>query len=162
MEGTASNFQSRIALIASPLNISGNDEINYPAQTTDARGFFTVSVAGLANGTYNWRVKDPKYLANSGSFTLVRGTVIQVEMALMRVGDCNDDNMVNASDFIILKNSFGRQIGEPNYDDRANFDGDVVVNSTDYALLRMNFGFGGAPPIFPVAPDASNTGGGQK
>src|SRR5438445_387236 len=31
----------------------GTTEINYPVQTTDASGFFTVSVGGLANGTYD-------------------------------------------------------------------------------------------------------------
>src|ERR1043165_3521332 len=32
----------------------GATEINYPVQTTDANGFFTVSVDGLPNGTYHW------------------------------------------------------------------------------------------------------------
>ena len=35
----------------------GATEVNYPSQTTDASGFFTISVDGLANGMYDWRVK---------------------------------------------------------------------------------------------------------
>src|SRR5205823_9322567 len=56
---------------------SGTTEVNYPFQNTDSSGFFTVT-ADLPDGVYNWRVKDPKYLANSGSLTFVRGTVIMV------------------------------------------------------------------------------------
>jgi hypothetical protein len=41
--------------------------------TTDASGSFTVPVAGLAQGMYNWRVKGPKYLANAGTLLLGLG-----------------------------------------------------------------------------------------
>jgi hypothetical protein len=45
----------------------GSTEVNYPSQNTDATGHFTVPVSSLASGTYNWRVKGPKHLANSGT-----------------------------------------------------------------------------------------------
>src|SRR5439155_3578894 len=41
----------------------GTTEVNYPTQTTGASGNFTVPVGTLANGTYNWRAKGPKFLA---------------------------------------------------------------------------------------------------
>lgn len=123
--------------------------MNYGFQNTDSSGFFTVT-ADLPDGLYNWRVKNPKYLASSGTFTLVRGTVIQVEMGAMRAGDCNDDNVVNSADFVILKNTFGRLFGDPFYDDRANYNGDLVVNAVDFNIIRINFGIGGAPPITPL------------
>jgi dockerin type I repeat protein len=130
---------------------SGTTEVNYPVTTTDSSGFFT-ETADLPGGVYNWRVKNPKYLANSGSFMLVRGTVIQVEMGDMRAGDCNDDNLVSAADFIILKNTFGRAVGEPFYDDRANFNGDNVVTAIDFNIMRINFGMAGSPPVMPESP----------
>ena len=117
----------------------GATEVAYPFRNTDASGYFTVT-ANLPGGVYGWRVKNPKYLANAGTFLLVRGTVIQVEMGTMRPGDCNDDNVVNAQDFIILKNTFGHQVGEPSYDDSANFNGDLVVNVLDFNLMKPNFG----------------------
>src|SRR5207253_10354930 len=98
---------------------SSTTEVNYPSQTTDTSGRFTVTT-GLPNGTYSYRVKDPKYLANSGSLTLAAGTNNQ-EMGLMHAGDCNDDNVVTVVDFNIMKATFGRTIGEPGYDDRADF-----------------------------------------
>jgi hypothetical protein len=127
----------------------GTTEVNYPVTTTDSSGFFT-ETADLPDGLYDWRVKNPKYLANSGSFTLVRGTVIQVDMGSMRAGDCNDDNVVSSQDFIILKNAYGKQVGDPGYDDRANFNGDTVVSSQDFNAMRINFGQGGPPPLLPA------------
>jgi hypothetical protein len=44
-------------------------------------------------------------------------------MGLMRTGDCNNDNVVGAVDFTILKATFGKALGEPGYDDRADFTG---------------------------------------
>ena len=45
----------------------GTTEVNYPAQTTDAGGFFTVSVDSLS-GTYNWQeaYQHPDGLNNNG------------------------------------------------------------------------------------------------
>ncbi len=128
---------------------SGVVEINYPARNTDASGFFTVSVGGMTPGTYNWRAKGPKFLANAGLVILTGSPTTQVEMGLMRVGDADDNNVVNAGDFNIVKVTFGKSAREPGYDDRADFTGDQTVNVADFNLLKVNFGQGGAPPIGP-------------
>jgi hypothetical protein len=142
---------------------SGSNEINYPARTTDASGYFTVTApsdVGSYPGSYRWRVKGPKYLANSGSMVLSDGTVatttsttrattVHVEMGYMRVGDASNDNIINASDFNILRMSFGLSSGQQGYDERAEFNGDLVVNIGDFTLMRRNFGLGGAPPLNP-------------
>ncbi|MFL5733617.1 MAG: dockerin type I domain-containing protein, partial [Chloroflexia bacterium] len=128
---------------------SGTTEIDYPAQTTDASGYFTASLSGLPNGVYNWRVKGTKWLANSGTLTLSGGSVTQQELGLLRAGDCNNDNVVSAPDFPILKGSFGHTEGQPGYDARADFTGDNIVSAPDFTLLKANFGQSGAPPINP-------------
>jgi Dockerin type I domain len=129
----------------------GATEVNYPVTTTDASGFFVVAVGGLPNGTYDWRVKGPLYLANAGTVPLTGALTTSAEMGLLRAGDCNNDNLVSAPDFIILKNTFGKASGDPGYDDRADFTGDQVVNAPDFSLMRSNFGLGGPPPIIPTA-----------
>jgi hypothetical protein len=129
---------------------SGATEQNYTGLTTDASGFFTVTVTGLADGGYNWRVKGPKYLANAGMLNLAAGSTSHVEMGLMRVGDCNNDNVVSIVDFGIIRAAFGTTVGDPSYDPRADLNGDNVISSQDINLLRGNIGIGGAPPLNPV------------
>ncbi len=141
----------------------GTTEVNYPSQSTDANGFFTVSVGSLANGTYNWRVKGPKYIANAGNVVLSGAPQTNVEMGQMRAGDANNDNTIGVTDFGIVKSSFGKALGDTGYDDRADFTGDQLVNTTDFNLLKGNFGQGGAPPLGPqsfwlVTPGAALRG----
>ncbi len=155
------------ALQALPITLtlkSGAGETNYAGLTTDASGFFTVPVGTLPNGGYNWRVKGPDgtiktlatdpcgFLANSGTLTLSGTQTTQQEMGLMRAGDANNDNVVNISDDNILKNSFGRTVGQPGYDNRADFNGDQTVNALDFNLMRNNFGQAGQPPLGPGNP----------
>ena len=93
-------------------------------------------------------MKNPQTLANSGSATLGVGTN-QVEMGRLLVGDVNNDNCVSVQDFSLLRNTFGKSLGDPGYDARADFNGDNTVSVTDFSLLRGNFGLCGAPPINP-------------
>ncbi len=58
----------------------------------------------------------------------------------MRAGDANNDNIVSVLDFNILKPTFGRGIGDPSYDARADFTNDQIVNINDFNLLKGNFG----------------------
>ena len=51
-----------------------------------------------------------------------------------------------------MKGTFGKGSGDPGYDDRADFDGNLLVNATDFILLKGNFGQGGAPPVGPTGP----------
>ncbi len=125
----------------------GATEVNYPSQSTDASGFFTVSLGSLPAGAYEWRAKGPKYLAGSGVVNLVGAPGTQVEMGLMRAGDANNDNLVSVADANIVRRTFGLCIGDVGYDARGDFDNSNCVSVVDFNLLRSNFGFGGAPPI---------------
>jgi hypothetical protein len=131
---------------------AGATEVNYPVATTDASGYFTVAINGLAVGAYNWRVKGPKFLANSGGLILSGDGVTTVEMGQLPSGDCDNNNVVNVTDFSLLRLSFGA-IGcptpDPSYDDRADLNGDCLVNISDLNLMVRNYGQSGAPPVLP-------------
>jgi hypothetical protein len=132
--------------------------------TTDASGFFTPTLGTLPAGAYNWWVKGPQHLANSGSLTWTGGGTSQQEMGLMRVGDANNDNVVDITDFTILRATFGRSCGDTGFDGRADFNGDCTVDVSDFSLLRSSFGLSGAPPVGPGGgkptgpPDSTSTG----
>jgi hypothetical protein len=70
-------------------------------------------------------------------------------MGLMKAGDAVDNNVINTTDFNLLKLTFGKAIGDPGYDDRADFTGDQLVNTIDFNLMKNNFGQGGVGPIGP-------------
>jgi hypothetical protein len=127
----------------------GTTEVNFPLQNTDTYGYFTDTLPALATGVYNWRVKGPRSLANSGTVSLTGSPVTNLEAGLMRAGDANDDNVVNVTDFTIMRNTFGKSLGQSGYDGRADFNSDELVNVLDVTLHKANNGLGGAPPIGP-------------
>jgi hypothetical protein len=135
----------------------GTTERNYPAQNTDVSGFFTSSVSTLPAATYNWRVKGPKYLASCGTVALPGTGAAQQSMGVMRAGDVNNDNLVSATDFSILRSTFAKACGDAGYDDRADFNGDCLVNSQDFTLLRNNFGSAGCPVLGPAQEPAAGS-----
>ena len=51
-----------------------------------------------------------------------------------------------------MKATFGKGIGDPGYDERADFNGDTMVNVSDFVFLKATFGHGGAPPIWVGRP----------
>jgi hypothetical protein len=124
-------------------------EVNFPSETTDSTGVFTVSVDGLEDGLYSWRVKNPQFLANAGRVTLGAESPTGVDLGLMIAGDANDDNAVNLQDFSPLRSAFGKGCGQPGYIEGADFNGDCAINLGDFGLLRNNFGLVGAAPIGP-------------
>ncbi len=124
----------------------GNVEVTYPTQNTDANGSFTVTVSNLAAGVYNWQVKGPRYLSNSGTISLTGADITHVEMGLMRVGDANNDNLVGIADFVILRSTYSKTEGDPGYDARADFNNDRVIAVSDFNLIKNNFGLEGASP----------------
>jgi hypothetical protein len=85
-------------------------------------------------GSYNWQVKTYTSLSNAGTLTLTGGTTNQ-EMGTLRGGDANNNNVVNTTDFNLLKANFNI----PNSNPFADFNRDGVVNTTDFNIIKSNF-----------------------
>jgi hypothetical protein len=71
-------------------------------------------------------------------------------MGSILLGDADNNNCIALVDFSLTRNSFGKSIGDPGYDPRADFNGDDAVNVSDFSLLRNNYGQCGAAPIGPA------------
>jgi hypothetical protein len=121
---------------------AGGVPSNYTA-LTDAGGFFTVTVA-LPNGAYSWWLKSPRNLANAGTLAITGGTT-NVEFGMMRGGDANNNDVIDAADFNMLKQQFGATGSGM----ASDFNNDGIVNSLDFTLLKGNFGAAGAPANCP-------------
>jgi len=65
-------------------------------------------------------------------------------MPLLLVGDANNDNTINVSDFSLVAVAFGKSLGASGYDTRTDFNGDATINIADFSLLAGNFGQVGA------------------
>jgi hypothetical protein len=112
--------------------------------TTDQSGNFSV-VTDLPDGNYSWLFKGPRSLLSFGSLVISGGGTGVVDMNnptcdCQKAGDADDNNVVSAPDFAIMRNTYGLAEGQPGYDRRADFDNSNVVNSSDFILLKANFG----------------------
>ena len=126
---------------------SDTTQVDYLALSTDATGIFAVPIGSVPEGLYTWRVKGPQYLAQTGTVLLTSAAVTNIDVGLMLTGDCNGDDVVAATDFSIFRRTFGKGLGDPGYDTRADFTGNNVVDVVDFNLLKSNFDLAGAPPI---------------
>ncbi len=105
--------------------------------STDQWGKFTL--AGLTPGTYDIRVKNAHTLSRlKNGVTLVAGTN-SVDVGTLLEGDANNDDVVNSSDFLLLRGSYFKSVGQPGFVDGADFNEDDIVNSSDFLLLRGNY-----------------------
>jgi hypothetical protein len=127
------------------LQLNGNTT-SFPNLITDASGFFTVPVTTLPNGVYSWWAKGPRWLATGGQVTLSGAPTTAVELGQQRAGDVDNNNLVDITDFSLLRATFGKACGDAAYDGRADSTGDCLVDITDFTLQRGNFGQSGAAP----------------
>jgi hypothetical protein len=133
----------------------GGPDIEYAAVGPDGSGFYTIPVTTVPNGTYTIRAKGLKNLSSGGAalcdtVTLTGAPVTQKDLGTLRAGDAlttgpTNFNVVNASDFTTLKNTFGKAFGQVGYDARADFNQTDNVDATDFSLLKGNFGSAGCP-----------------
>jgi len=55
-------------------------------------------------------------------------------------GDADGDGYVGSSDFSILAGAYGTSVGDPAYDERADFNHDGYLGSADFSVLAGNYG----------------------
>lgn len=111
--------------------------------TATSGGEFTVT--GIAPGTYEIAVKHSNTLQVVETLTLAAGGNT-ADFGELLAGDANDDNLVSALDFSILAGAYNSQVGDANYDARADFNGDGFVTGLDFSLLAGNFNVAGENP----------------
>jgi len=119
------------------------------APHTDDQGRFTIE--GVMPGTYDLRVKGMHTLANRWSeLELVAGDNA-VDMGELVEGDADNDNDMDGTDASLVNLAFGTVPGDANWDPRADFNEDEVVNGVDMGLLGANFGRVGDVEVGPHA-----------
>jgi hypothetical protein len=116
-----------------------------------AQGSYFIVVNGLRQGPYTLSVyafsqdggPEPPVVLNGISepgatftyqlhYTSTPGSILTVTPM---PGDRNGDGVVNCADLAIVKASFGKKIGQPGFDPRADVNGDGIVNVLDLATV---------------------------
>jgi hypothetical protein len=62
------------------------------------------------------------------------------------LGDLNGDGSVGCDDLAIVKASFGKKVGQPGFDPRADVNGDGVVNVLDLSIVARQLPAGTTCP----------------
>ena len=105
---------------------------------TDVWGTFTVTLPGIAPGTYDIRVKSADTLSN-----LKKGVTLPptdtIDFGTLLVGDANGDDLVDAFDVSYIVPSFLLCWGDEGFRLYANTNRDGCVNGADISALIPNF-----------------------
>jgi hypothetical protein len=110
----------------------------------DQNGVWT-GVLTLCPGTYDVSVKNAHTLTNKKANVAINGPTT-IDMGTLREGDANDDNQVDIGDFSILVASYRQELGDPDFQDRTDFDEDDRVDIRDFVLLANHFAEAGDQP----------------
>lgn len=111
--------------------------------TTDADGNFRTPALGA--GTYRLEARRAGALTAVRSISVAGGTVSAGTTTLL-LGDIVRDARIDYVDFSAMLASWYRCAGQSGFDSRADLDGDLCVNYTDYYLLRPSYGRSGPTP----------------
>ncbi len=116
--------------------VEGTSTTDYSV-TTDARGKFELT--NLTPGNHDIAVDGSRVLRNIMLNVALVAPETEVDFGEFREGDANDDGDVDMNDFNLLRASFGIMTDEEGYNANANFDGNNIVDITDFSLLRRNY-----------------------
>ncbi|NLG29051.1 MAG: DNRLRE domain-containing protein, partial [Chloroflexi bacterium] len=123
---------------------------------SDEHGAFEVP-SGIIAGTYDVGVRNLHSLRNLERNVAIGSTPPAIDAGLLREGDANLDNWINALDFSILNATYWKQSGQAGFDARADFNDDAWINALDFSLLNSNYwqqGDAAVAPAARVAPHA--------
>jgi hypothetical protein len=94
---------------------------------------------GIAPGTYDITVVGESTLVNARRSVVISAPNTSVDMGTLLEGDANQDNIVDFDDYAILSKSWLASESQPEYDARADFDCNGLINTADLYMLASNW-----------------------
>jgi hypothetical protein len=121
-----------VTAYANTTSIDGTKTISLAAGTRTAV-VFNWNVNGFPEGTYTIRAEASVVEGDTEtpSCLFIDGTV-----KVKHPGDANGDGVLNAYDLGILAKAWGTSYGDPLFDSRADFNGDLMINQQDHDILK--------------------------
>ena len=118
---------------------------SYVVNTTlNTSGTFEASSIDIPAGTYNILVKVQGTLAVLKQNVVLNGGLNSLSAGPIRLGDINNNNVINVLDLSIFSASFGTSAASPGYNFLADLNCDGVINIFDVSILGAGFNKTGA------------------
>ena len=115
--------------------------------------FDGISLSGLETGqTYTAYIKGEAQIATSSSF-VVKATPTNLAALNLLTGDVNEDNVINNSDYNLVKAAIGSTPASSKWNALYDFNLDNAINSWDLNIILSNLGKEGASgPWYSYSP----------
>jgi hypothetical protein len=94
---------------------------------------------GLIPGTYDITVLGESTLVNVKRGVVVSPPSTSVDLGMLLEGNANQDNTIDLDDCAVLSAAWLASKEQPQYDIRADFDRNGLVNAADLSLLAANW-----------------------
>ena len=134
------SFSAVFASVASSANLvqNGNFEASGSWTITGSAGGVFFGGTQL-RGSFEVAFKAPTWLSKSAGIKSIGDLgLFGINVNLLN-GDCDDNNVTNTDDYLILSDAFDTSLGDALYDARADLNQDGIVNTDDYLILNDNF-----------------------
>ena len=114
-------------------------ELMLAAEKSATANVASCEATGITPGTYDIAVHGETTLMNVKRNVVISAPQLSIDMGTLLEGDANQDNIVNLEDYAILSNCWPASQSQPEYDIRADFDRNGLINTADLSLLANNW-----------------------
>jgi len=127
----------------SMVNVSGG--VNYIGlnSTLNPDGSFALVGTDIIPGTYDILVNVDGGLAKLLENVVISSGSNGITVSAIVLGDLNNNNVINVTDYSLLGAAFGSVTGDANFSFRADLNCNGAVNVTDLSILGLGFGQSG-------------------
>lgn len=135
-----------VGIASGSIDLSSQPEylLSFNVDVPDSGEFSEISLAGLNTlQTYTAILKSSTQIATSAAFT-VKPTTSDIGTVNLLTGDVNEDNVINAADFSIVKSAIGQTPKSQNWNEALDFNKDNLINNFDLGYITKNYGKTGA------------------
>jgi hypothetical protein len=135
-------YAAKVFLGLSNGQITNNPQylLSFLINVPDSGIYSGLPLAGLDEGQqYTAYIKGPSQLATASAF-VVKPTPIDLGILNLITGDVNEDNVIDSSDYNIVKAALGMTSNSQNWNPVLDFNLDNRINTLDLTIVSRNLG----------------------
>lgn len=130
--------------------------LSFTINVPDSGIYKDLSVAGLETGqSYTAYLKGQAQIATSSAF-VVKPTATDLGNVNLTTGDVNEDNIINTSDYNLVKGALGATSSSAKWNPIYDFNLDGVINTLDLAIISRHLGTTGQSGVWQSTPSTGS------